>query len=265
MKKILYWTIAVLITLAASLYQRMTGPTYPKHLQIEMDGTKYQFNLPRSAGSNPIVPVLLQGAPKEMDAYLLWRHYPSNEYFNEIHLAPTNNGLVALLPTQPAAGKLQYYLNINGENYFGDEPLIMRFKGDVPAGILIPHILFMFAAMLFACYAGIMAIIKNQTFKKYTLITAIILFIGGFIFGPLVQHYAFGVYWSGLPFGTDLTDNKTLIALVAILIAIFTKKWRWNRIVTIIAVLVMFIVFSVPHSVRGSELNRDTGKIEVGK
>jgi len=265
MKKALYWTIAVLITLAASVYQRMTGPTYPKHFQVEMEGKQYQFTLPRSAGTNPIAPLVLKGAPKEMDAYLLWRHYPSKEYFNEIHMTPTKDGLLALLPAQPAAGKLEYFININGKSYFEDEPLVIRFKGDVPATILIPHILLMFVAMLFACYAGIMAIIKNPTYKKYTLITAVILFIGGFIFGPLVQHYAFGMYWSGLPFGTDLTDNKTLFALIAILAAVVTRKWKWNHIVTIIAVLVMFIVFSVPHSVRGSELNRNTGQIEVGK
>lgn len=265
MKKALYWTIAVLITIAASVYQRMTGPTYPKHLQIEMNDTTYKFALPRSAKTDPIVRVVLKGAPKNMDAYLLWKHYPTNEYYKEIHMTPAKDGLIALLPTQPAAGKLQYFLNINGKSYFDNAPLIIRFKGDVPAGVLVPHIILMFAAMLFACYAGIMAIIKNPTFKKYTLITAVILFVGGFIFGPLVQHYAFGMYWSGLPFGADLTDNKTLFALLAILAAVFTGKWKWNRIVTIIAVLVMFIVFSVPHSVQGSELNRNTGKIEVGK
>ena len=33
----------------------------------------------------------------------------------------------------------------------------------------------------------------------------------------------------------------------------------------VIAMLVMFIVFSIPHSMRGSELNHETGKIESGK
>jgi len=30
-----------------------------------------------------------------------------------------------------------------------------------------------------------------------------------------VQHYAFGQLWTGVPFGWDLTDNKTLLAALA--------------------------------------------------
>ena len=40
----------------------------------------------------------------------------------------------------------------------------------------------------------------------------LLLAVGGFILGPLVQNYAFGELWTGVPFGWDLTDNKTLIA-----------------------------------------------------
>ena len=45
--------------------------------------------------------------------------------------------------------------------------------------------------------------------------TLVFLVAGGFVLGPIVQHQAFGAYWTGIPFGFDLTDNKVLIALVA--------------------------------------------------
>ena len=35
MKKFAYWFFAVVITLVLSIYQRMTGPTYPKKLTVE--------------------------------------------------------------------------------------------------------------------------------------------------------------------------------------------------------------------------------------
>jgi hypothetical protein len=34
------------------------------------------------------------------------------------------------------------------------------------------------------------------------------------ILGPVVQYYAFGEFWTGVPFGWDLTDNKTLVAVI---------------------------------------------------
>ena len=48
MKKYVYWILAIVITLVLSIYQRMTGPTYPKRITIEMNGESYQVKLPRS-------------------------------------------------------------------------------------------------------------------------------------------------------------------------------------------------------------------------
>ena len=48
MKKFVYWLLAIVITLALSVYQRMTGPTYPKKITVELRGESYQIKLPRS-------------------------------------------------------------------------------------------------------------------------------------------------------------------------------------------------------------------------
>jgi len=48
MKKSVCWFLAVIITLALSIYQRMTGPTHPKKVDIELRGDNYQIKLPRS-------------------------------------------------------------------------------------------------------------------------------------------------------------------------------------------------------------------------
>ena len=48
MKKSVYWLLAVLITLVLSIYQRMTGPTYPKRVIVEVCDCDYIVKLPRS-------------------------------------------------------------------------------------------------------------------------------------------------------------------------------------------------------------------------
>lgn len=86
--------------------------------------------------------------------------------------------------------------------------------------------------------------------------TAVLLFVGGFILGPLVQKFSFGVLWSGVPLGFDLTDNKTLIAMIGWLIALFMmRKGKQARVWVVAAALLLMVVYSIPHSVLGSELD----------
>ena len=266
-KKILFWTIAVLITLGASVYQRMTGPTHPERLQATIDGRNHTFGLPRSGGETDCE-VALRDVPDGTQGTLYWKKFPSDDPFTATPMVLTDGTLSGMLPAQPAAGKLEYYLSIkssegDAQTFYADEPLVIRFKGHVPAAVLIPHILLMFGAMLLACYAGITALAGWPVYKKYMAITAWVLLVGGFIFGPLVQHAAFGVYWSGFPVGWDLTDNKTLLAMLGVLAAVLTRRRSWNRGVAIAAVVLLFIVFSIPHSMRGSELDHATGQVET--
>jgi hypothetical protein len=142
-----------------------------------------------------------------------------------------------------------------------DRAVVIRFKDDVPIWLLIPHVIFMFAAMLLSTRTGLEYFSKEPDFGKLTSWTIGILLIGGFILGPLVQQYAFGALWTGFPFGYDLTDNKTLIAAIVWLFAWYKVKKSPNpKIWVLIAAVVMLIVFLIPHSVLGSEL--DYSKLE---
>ncbi len=75
------------------------------------------------------------------------------------------------------------------------------------------------------------------------------------VLGSIVQKYAFGAYWTGFPFGMDLTDNKTLIALLGWIAAAFAvEKNRQSMILIFAAAILMLGVYAIPHSLVGSEL-----------
>jgi len=262
MRKTLCWIITIIITLAASAYQRITGPTHPTTLKTAIANRNCSFSLPRSCGESDCI-VKLTDVPEGTKASIFWRNYPSNDRFQEVPMSFDGTTLKGALPQQPRAGKLEYFVSIDGKEYFADKPLVIRFKGDVPATLLIVHIILMFASMLLACYGGIMALLNNPVYKRYFIWTGIVLFAGGFILGPIVQWYAFGSWWSGIPFGWDLTDNKTLIVMLIVLATILTQRLRANRMIAIIAAVAFFIVFLLPHSLGGSELNRQTGVVET--
>ena len=259
MKKTAFWLLAIVITLVLSIYQRMTGPTHPKRVTLELNGQSYSNKLPRSGVRHDEV-VTLKDIPADTQAQLHYRRYPTSDDYTTVDFAWTDGALKALLPMQPVAGKLQYYITVAGKDYLADEPIVIRFRNDVPASILVPHILLMFAAMLFAVYT-LLLVLTRREYAKWLKITVATLFVGGFVFGPLVQHAAFGPWWTGFPFGTDLTDNKTLLSFLFFVAALATLKWKYNKWVVGLAVVFMIAIFSIPHSAYGSEFDYSTQKI----
>jgi hypothetical protein len=114
----------------------------------------------------------------------------------------------------------------------------------------------MFCAMLLSTRAGLEIFKKEPQFKKLTFWTLGFLIVGGMILGPLVQKFAFGEYWTGFPFGMDLTDNKTLIALIGWIIALIAVyKSKKPRYWVLGAAVLTLVIFLIPHSLLGSELD----------
>jgi hypothetical protein len=272
MKKTILWTLAVVITLSAAVYQKYTGPTYPKKLDVSLNNNLYKLKLTRSLALDERSEVKLGINDQTIKARLYFKRFRSDEEYQvtdfNFRAEPRKTGMFAEVPQQPAAGKLQYYIEITDskgtQTYFKDSPIVIRFKGGVPAFILIPHILFMFLAMLFSTLAGLMSAIKFPMYKKYAIWTLVLIISGGFLLGPVVQYYAFGELWTGIPFGWDLTDNKTLIALVFWTLAVVMNRKQDKPLYTAMAAFVLLLVFSIPHSLFGSELNYTSGQVTQG-
>jgi hypothetical protein len=272
MDKSIYWILAFVITIGAAFYQRTTGPTYPKRSEATVNNIKYDLKLTRSISLDRDPEIRLAITDTTASAKLYFRRYPTKDEYqvSEFRYKETKmfKGLAAVVPQQPEAGKLQYYFEITDSKgtitYMKEQPIVVRFKGGVPAIIMIPHILMMFIAMLFSTLAGLFAIGKNPLFRKYTTWTLILFSAGGLVLGPFVQLYAFGDLWTGIPFGWDLTDNKTLIAFVFWLIAFVMNRKKERPAYTIIAALVLLLIYSIPHSLFGSQLNYQSGDVTQG-
>ncbi|MCJ7553186.1 MAG: hypothetical protein MUO34_04805 [Ignavibacteriaceae bacterium] len=261
-KLILFWIIAVVVTLAAAYYQRVTGPTYPISNEFIFGDKTYNYKFDRSHGGDGDHFVMVEIDDQSVTGVLQWKRYKTNDEWHEVEMKNEDGKLTGYLPHQPPAGKLLYRVILKSENekrIIPSEPVIIRLKGDVPLFILIPHVIFIFGAMLLSNRTALECFVEKSSLKKYTLWTFGILIIGGMILGPVVQKYAFGEFWTGFPYGTDLTDNKTLIAFIGwmvALIAVFkSQKPKWYILV---AAVIMFIIFIIPHSMFGSELDYST-------
>jgi hypothetical protein len=285
MKKSILWFLAIVITIGAAYYQRKTGPTYPKTVNVNLNDLPYEIKLVRSLGLDERPEVRLKITDKTISAKLWYKKFKtSDEYtasefiykvypvhsfvMNKVFKINEESGFFAEVPQQPPAGKLQYYIELSDSKgtstILKDTPVVIRFKGAVPSYILAPHILLMFLAMLFSTLAGLMAIIKYPLYKKYSVWTLVTFIAGGLVLGPLVQKYAFGDLWTGVPFGWDLTDNKTLIAFIFWTLAVIMNMKKERPFYTIVASVVLLLVFSIPHSIFGSELDYSSGQVTQG-
>lgn len=260
MKKTIFWVTAILITISAALFQRMTGPTYPLKGEVTIGDSKIKYKLARSYVTPKDYKIRIEAHNKDVMGLLAFRRHKTSDPWTKLQMTREGNFLTTSLPHQPPAGKLDYKVILlyqdEKTSLSGKHPIIIRYKGAVPLSLLIPHALIMFLAMLFSTRAGIEALDSKSNPRKYALWAAGLLFLGGMILGPLVQKFAFGALWTGFPFGFDLTDNKTLIAMVGWTAAVIAgrggKPARWW---VLGASILLFTIYLIPHSLLGSELD----------
>jgi len=265
----LIWIFSVLFTLSIAYYQRTTGPTYEKKGKVVLNGSPVKFRLIRSAESTVDATVKVKVPDESVTGTLKYKRFRTNDPWTVLPMVQENNKLLGKLPVQPPAGKLEYLVTLTQGNesvILTEEPVVIRFTGAVPDWVLIPHIIIMFTAMMMSTRTTLEAIFRKKKTYLFAWITVVTLFVGGLILGPVVQKYAFGEFWTGWPFGKDLTDNKTLLAWLVWLVALVRlRKNRGNLTWPVIAGIVLLLVYLIPHSMFGSELDYSSGEINTGK
>ncbi len=268
MKKALIWILAIILTLGASFYQRMSGPTYPLNIKSIAGDDEYSVKLIRSATIGEECNVEIDETDLFDEAFVVYAKYPGEFGNDTIYMKNTSGSWSAYLPEQPSAGKLKYHIVLikDGETIWqnDDNPAIIRFKNSVPDAILIPHVIAMLLAMLFSMVTMFMVLLKKGNSKRMSYFAVASLIIGGFILGPIMQNYAFGEFWTGWPNGGDFTDNKTLIAFIVWVFALILNIKKDRKWALVIAAISMIVVFSIPHSLGGSEFNHEKGQVETG-
>jgi hypothetical protein len=246
-------------------YQRRTGPTYPIAVDESLSGSAVSGELIRTKAGDGDARVALVVADQEVQGEVVWRRYPTHDEWSRLEMvredSEAGSELAAYLPHQPMAAKLEYSVRLakgNEELVLPQgETSIIRYREDVPAWVLIPHIIVMFVTLWIVFRAALGALLGEIGVRRFIPCILGFLLFGGFFLGPLVQKYAFDAWWTGWPFGGDWTDNKTLAALIAWLVAWWVCRYRpqLQRLAVLLATVVMVVVYLIPHSIHGSELD----------
>jgi len=272
------WLVSAALTALCFVFQNRTGPTYPLTGSLETARGTVKFELLRSEEIGTDLQLMLPGpVPEGVTAHARYRRYKSSDDWSLAPLAPGTfrftrrgqtkevTGLGTSLPSlHERAGKYEYFVDVDDgsgwRSITGDRPIYARYKAPVPLPVLLIHVLVIFVSMALALRTGIEAL-RRRDVRTLTLATMGSFFLGAFVLGPAVQWYAFGVLWSGFPFGYDWTDNKVAVELLAWVIAFAVGRGspvRARRAV-LAALLVTILVYFIPHSVFGSEYDYTRG------
>jgi len=265
----LLWFATFIITVAFLVYQKMSGPTYPVRYNVEVGGEVLKGKFSRSGDIHDDLELAITTANEDLRADLVWQRYPIKDGWTRVPFVREDGLLKAWLPKQGMAGKIEYRVEIfNGGDTAvipQEEAAVARFKGTVPNLILVVHVICMILGMFFSNAAGFDALSGSHQLKNLSRLAFGFLLLGGTILGPIVQKYAFDAYWTGWPLGGDWTDNKLAIGALVWLIAMIAtsrsnsenKAGRW---ITVLAMLVIFVVYGIPHSIHGSTLDYESGE-----
>lgn len=258
MKPWMLWTLAVVVTLASAVYQRLTGPSHPLRGEREIGGETVKFRLVRSHGGAGGAEVIVP-AGAGIEGTLVWRRFKTRDEWTRTPMERREERVAGVLPHQPPAGKLEYRVVLEKgpeRVWLTGAPVVIRFRGHVPDAVLVVHVILMFAAMLWSNRAGLGALLGQQALWGVSVTALVLMTLGGMVMGPVVQKYAFGEYWTGWPWGTDLTDNKTAVAWIAWILAVVAqwRGWRRPAVWVAVAAVVTLLIYLIPHSLFGSEL-----------
>ncbi len=152
------------------------------------------------------------------------------ENYNEIRMELTDepNEFEARIPGQKPGTAVSYYISVTDKDshltqlpkyapYNSFNFRVIPARGHASASILWAHVIFIMGAIIFvvgAAYYGVKFLSKGYGINKVIQMSGIatgMIFVGGFPLGFLLAYQVYGTPWTGIPFGWDITDNKTLV------------------------------------------------------
>jgi hypothetical protein len=151
------------------------------------------------------------------------------------------NEYEAKIPGQNEGDRISYYISVlDVDEHITQLPkyaphdkftfTVLSSRGEASASILWTHVIFIVGAIIFvlgAAFYGLMYLRTGRGINKAIQMAGIttgMVFIGGFPLGFALAYQVYGVPWTGVPFGWDITDNKTLVILLFFSISLFLVR-----------------------------------------
>jgi hypothetical protein len=248
-KRIALLFAAGALAVAATIFQQATSSYNPVKSEITINENDYSFKLPTVHEGDEECLIELYLPDSAVTGNVQYRLYNSNEEWKSNKLIRLSDNMITILPNQKPLIKLEYYLELN---YKGtpftvrkENPVVVRFQKETHKAIQYPYVLLLFTGLVFSCFAGLLAIYKSDSYRKYGITT--FYFVAGSFFLALLVHFV-----STRHILLQLSPYNDM-SIYRMILIFFVWFWCYRanikkeaRIVTIIASILMLILFSFP-------------------
>ena len=283
----LKYILAFILTLLLLIVARKLSSREPELIEVTYNDKKLAHTtVTEKVGPGKVRIEATLTTSESLDKYSLNLYYKigkegvkySSLKMRSVEGAPDK--FITHLPSQSKGKRAYYYLSLSdnkGKTILTlpqqidllNDPLLIKFKGEVVPIILISHALAMFASVFFIALIlfSALEILRGKDslvkFSFYTLSATILSFLGGVPLGILVTNQALGEYWGGFPIFTDVTDSKTSILILYWVILLFLMKgsaFKKDKTLNllkdktlafwgILGFLLTIMIYLIPHSI----------------
>ncbi len=106
-KSILFWILSFVLMAESAYYQRSSEPTYPERGTVEVNGEAIRYNLIRTWEGETNAQITVEVENREITRKFRFKRFKSFDKCTEKPLERIGEELVASIPGQPAAGKVE--------------------------------------------------------------------------------------------------------------------------------------------------------------
>lgn len=147
----------------------------------------------------------------------------------------------------------------------------VTFEGTANRLLFISHIVLAITAVILWIHSVFYVVNHLTTKERHNIRLAfnsvlygtISFFIFAFPVGGYIAHQVFGQAWSGIPFGWDITDNKSMVIFLYYAILIYLMKGEFYRLevgkgnvisdnnfsyLVILGIILTIVIYNIPHS-----------------
>lgn len=246
--QIILWAGAVVITFLAGYFESISSANYPISGTIGVKGYKVSYLMPMEWKKNSSFKAIIRTDIDSLEGKIFWRKI-GEENWKEKKLYQHENAMIGNVPVYPPLTEIEYKLEVYRDEKFysinGNNPVKLKFYGEVNATIYYLYFFTLFAGILLSTRTGLEYFHQNEKIQKLTIFTIIFFFLY-FITAPLKLTYEVGGF-SRVPGLTELIEWKSVILFtVWILGMIFIfKKREQRRIIAISTAALTLLLFII--------------------
>ena len=251
-RKVFLLSIAVSTAIVVIFIQQFFSVNKPAKEYCKINNTIYTFKLPVSDDGKEGCVIELNIPDTTVSGRIIYKKLIGNDDWTEIRLV-RNENLISMLPKQKPNTKLQYYIELNskGKVFFlaHKKPVILRFQQEVPKFIQYPYMILMFLALVLSIYVGLLALLKIENYKKYSLYVFYLFLGGACVLNLIVFFISFHKLVVRFDANNDLTVYRNLLIFLFWLGVFYINRKKENRYISLFVSIITLLIFILPQNI----------------